>query len=105
MNREEALSQLDGYSEIILEYLDTLNPEAKTHYLQNLCKPTGYYCKEILGQPGAPLTHHNILFLALNVCLDIEEDMKHLGTLGIPTKNLHMYNDLKPLLSILLAYR
>jgi hypothetical protein len=105
MNRQEALDKLDLYSELVLEHLQDLNPEAKLHYLMNLCKPTGHYCNNVLGQPGAPLTYQNLLYLTVNICLDIEENMKSLGTLGIPTKHLMLYNDLKPILSTLLTFR
>ena len=105
MTNREALDQLDLYTELILEYIRGISPEAKLHYLMNICKPTGHYCNDVLGQPGAPLTHQNLLYLTINICLDIEEDMKSIGTLGIPTKTLMLYNDLKPILSTIISNR
>lgn len=105
MEREEALKLLDEYTEKILSFLQTLSPEAKVYYLSNLCKPTGKYCSQILGNPGAPLTHHNLLYLALNLCLDIEEDIRKLGKLGIPYSTLDFYNKINPILSVLIANR
>ena len=105
MERQEALNLLDSYTNKILSYLHTLSPEARLHYLTNICKPTGTFCMEILGNPGAPLTHHNILYLAMNLCLDIEEDIRSKGKLGIPYNTLDFYNKISPILSVLIANR
>lgn len=105
MNQDDALKVLDSLSSRIVEHLTAMPEEVSHYYLTQLLHPTGRYCKEILGSTDLPLPYQNLLYLAINICLDIEENQRTNGRLGISFKTQSLYNDIQPLISILLSYR